>query len=188
MPTVRSASCIFTICCGPASPEMRLIKPALDHAGILPRVVVGIHRAERRRLLRCDRRRRRNLLRAGLNCRSTCGRLLLGLRRRLAVGDEFCIAGSARSRRHIGGHAAGPMRPMIGDKAAAARETKSKSEQSCRCNEPPKGHKAAGSLVRKGYIPTRRDGYHSWRDYGAEIVCALTIWCPEMPFCACLWR
>jgi hypothetical protein len=38
---------------------------------------------------------------------------------------------------------------MIGDKAAAAREIKSKSEQSCRCNEPPRGHKAAGSLVPK---------------------------------------
>jgi hypothetical protein len=41
------------------------------------------------------------------------------------------------------------MRPMIGDQAAAAREMKSKSEQSCRCNEPPRGHKAAGSLVRE---------------------------------------
>jgi hypothetical protein len=47
---------------------------------------------------------------------------------------------------------------MIGNKAAAAREIKSKSEQSCRCNEPPRGHKAAGSLVRKVYIPIRRDG------------------------------
>jgi hypothetical protein len=38
---------------------------------------------------------------------------------------------------------------MIGDKAPAARKIESKSEQGCRCNEPPWGHKAAGSLVRK---------------------------------------
>jgi hypothetical protein len=37
---------------------------------------------------------------------------------------------------------------MIGDKAAAAREIKPKSEQSCRCNEPFGGHKAAGCLLR----------------------------------------
>jgi hypothetical protein len=66
---------------------------------------------------------------------------LLGLGHSLAMGDELRIARGARPRRHIGGHAASPMRPMIGDKAATARELKPKSEQSCRCNKPPRGHR-----------------------------------------------
>ena len=100
----------------------------------------------------CSRRSR--LLRTGTidNVRLGWFRFgLLGLsllRFRLAMGNEVAIARSTRPRRHIGGHAAGPMRPMIGDKAAAAREIKPKSEQSCRCDKPPGGHKAAGCLAR----------------------------------------
>jgi hypothetical protein len=35
------------------------------------------------------------------------------------------------------------MRPVVGNKAATAREMKRKSEQSCRRNEPLEGHKAS---------------------------------------------
>lgn len=119
---------------------MRLIQAAVHDAGILQCVRGGTCGADR-----CRRRRSRgwrdgSLLRAALNRRG-CRRLLPGLWRRLAMGNKFCIARSARPRRHVGGQPASPMRPMIGDKAAAAREIKPKSEQSCRCNEPLEGHK-----------------------------------------------
>ena len=148
---------------------MRLIKAAPHHTGILQRTAVWSCVAGRRRLW-CRRDRcwhdgcwgdggwgdgywaarglRHAVWRRGL---------LLGVWRRLTVSDEFCIAGGAGPRRRIGRYSAGPMRPMIGDKAAAARKTKSNSEQSYRCNEPLGGHKAAGYLVRE-YISICRHG------------------------------
>ena len=129
---------------------MRLIKAALHHAGILQRIAVRSRVAGRhsRWRWRDGRWRTGVLLHAALRRRCRRG-LLLGIWHRLAVSDEFCIAGGARSRRRIRRHSAGPMRPMIGDKAAAACEIKCNSEQSCHCNEPLGGHKAAGYLVRE---------------------------------------
>ena len=130
--------------CGKPASTFRdhaLIKAAVHHAGILRNVAIRNRGADRRRRwCRRDRCRRCSpWLDGALN--GGGGRLLFDLWRSLAMGDEFAIARCARPRRHIGRHAAGPMRPMIGDKAAAARETKPKSEQSCRCNKPPRGHR-----------------------------------------------
>ena len=63
------------------------------------------------------RRRRRGLEHRldgdGRSVGAVCGRqyILIGL----PVGDELLIARSAGPRRHIARHAAGPMRPMVGD-------------------------------------------------------------------------
>ena len=79
----------------------------------------------------CSRRSR--LLRTGTIDNVLLGWLRFGLLGfGLAVGNEVGITRSTRPRRHIGGHAAGPMRPMIGDKTATACETKPKPEQNCR--------------------------------------------------------
>jgi hypothetical protein len=146
---------------------MRLIKAAVHHVGILRHVAIRNRGADWRSGW-CGRGRYRRgsalldnalldsvLLDATLNGRA---RFLLGLGRRLAMGDELRIAWAARPRRHIGGHAAGPMRPMIGDKAAAARQIKPKSEQSYRCNEPPRSHRGCQMSRSRIDIPMRRDG------------------------------
>jgi hypothetical protein len=141
-----------------------LVQAAVHNAGILQHVVGRRCSAGRwRRRYRRGRRWREGSLRsAALNRRCRRRRLLLGVRLGvrlgLAVCDEFLIAGGARPGRRIGGHAAGPMRPMIGDKAAAAREIKSKSEQSCRCNEPLGGHKGCRMSRARAYTPIRWDG------------------------------
>ncbi len=119
---------------------MRLIQAAVHNAGILRCISGGRGRADRCRRRRRSRGRHNGALLRGVLDRRGCRRLLLGVWRSLAVGNEFCIAGSARPWRHIGGQAAGPMRPVVGDKATAAGETKSNSEESCRCNAPLEGH------------------------------------------------
>lgn len=142
---------------------MRLVKAAVHHAGILRHVAIRSRGADRGRRWcrrgRCGhdgRRRCSAWLDSALNGRGG-GRLFFDLWRSLAMGDELAIARSARPRRHVGRHAAGPMRPMIGDKTAAARETKPKSEQSCRCNKPPRGHRGC-RISCEVKILTRRDG------------------------------
>ena len=139
---------------------MRLIEAAFHNAGILQLVGGGSCGGNRWRGRRgCGRRRREgSLLGAALNRRWCRRRFLLGVRIGLAVSDEFRIAGGARPRRRIGRQPARPMRPVIGDKAAAAREIKPKSEQSCHCNEPLRGHKACRMSRPGTYIPIRRDG------------------------------
>ncbi len=136
-----------------------LVQPAVHNTGILRCVGCGCCGANRcRRRRRCGRGwRNGGLLRAVLNC-CTCRRFLLGAWRSLTVGDEFCIAGRARPRRRIGGQATGPMRPVIRDKATAAREIEPKSEQSYRCNQPLGGHKACRMSRARVSIPIRRDG------------------------------
>ena len=133
---------------------MRLIEAAFHNAGIVQFVGGGSCGGDRWRR-RWRRGREGSLLRAALNRRRR--RLLLGVWLGLAVSDEFRIAGGTRPGRHIGWQPAGPMRPMIGDKAAAAREIKPKSEQSCRCNEPLRGHKACRMSRARVFIPIRRD-------------------------------
>ncbi len=136
-----------------------LVQAAVHNAGILRCVTCGCCGANRyRRRRHCGRGWRDSGLRRAVLNRCTCRRLLLGIWRGLTVGDEFCIAGSARPRRHIGGQPAGPMRPVVGDKATAAREIKPKSEQSYRCNEPLGGHKACRMSRARVSIPIRRDG------------------------------
>jgi hypothetical protein len=141
-----------------------LVQAAVHNAGILQHVVGRRCSAGRwRRRYRRGRRWREGSLRsAALNRCCRRRRLLLGVRLGvrpgLAVSDEFFIAGGARPRRHIGGQPAGPVRPMIGDKAAAAREIKSKSEQSCRCNEPLGGHEGCRMPGARVYTPIHRDG------------------------------
>jgi hypothetical protein len=56
---------------------------------------------------------------------------------------------------------------MIGDKAAAAREIKSKSEQSCRCNEPLGGHEGCRMPGARVYTP-RSSGW---------IAFVAVLWC-----------
>ena len=172
---------------------MRLVEAAVHDTGILSCRGIRNRGAHRRR--HCRRRGRwRNggLLRAALNGCCRRRRRLRGvrlrLRHRLAVSDEFCIAWGARPWRCVGRQPAGPMRPMIGDKTAAAREIKPKSEQSCCSNEPLGGHKGCRMSGARVYIPVCRDGQHSWRDYGAEIACALTISRQERRCGARFWR
>ena len=146
---------------------MRLIEAAVHDAGIVHSVVGGGRGADccARWCRRGGRGRNRSLLRATLSFRGR--RLLLGIWLGLAVGDEFRVAGGARPRRHIGRHAAGPMRPMIGDKAATAREIKPKSEQTCRSNEPLEGH--------KGCRMSRARNYYS--DPPGWIAFVAVLWC-----------
>ncbi len=127
--------------------QQTLVQAAVHDARILPRRAVRRRGAYRRR--RCcggrGRGRSRDLRRASLNrcCRSR--RFLLGVRfvrDGLAVRNELRVAWSARPRRRIDRQPAGPMRPMVGDKAPAAPEIERKSDQSCRSNEPLGGHKA----------------------------------------------
>jgi hypothetical protein len=139
-----------------------LIKAAIHHAGILRHVAIGNRGADRRRCCGRGGRWRRNGRRLGgsgrLDRALNRRRLLLGLGRGLAMSDELRIAGRARPGRHIGGHPAGPMRPMIGNKTAAAREMKPKYEQSRRCNKPPRSHRGCRISGARVKILTRRDG------------------------------
>jgi hypothetical protein len=139
---------------------MRSIKPAaFDNAGIF-RTVARWGRALRLRCRRggcgwrngcgwrgSHRRRSRRLLNAVLNgCLSSSRngllrssgicRVLVGL----AVGNEFRVARSARTRRGIGGQSAGPMRPKVSNIAATACQTQSKTEQDRRRDKPLVDH------------------------------------------------
>jgi hypothetical protein len=133
---------------------MSSIKPAaLENAGIF-KTGAGRRRALRLRgwRSRCGwhgRRCRRSkwFLNAGRNGRLNCShsRRLRGsgIRRvlvRLAVGDEFRIAWRAGARRGISWQSAGPMRPMIGEIAAAVCQTQSKTEHDRRREEPLVDH------------------------------------------------
>jgi hypothetical protein len=124
---------------------MRLIKAASHDVGIL--ACRGVRTCGARRHWGCGRYgcwRRRDLLAGSLSCCRVRCRLLFGVWSsvRLAMRDELCIAWSARPWRRVGRQPAGPMRPMVGDKAAATREIERESDQSCRSNEPLGGHKA----------------------------------------------
>jgi hypothetical protein len=75
----------------------------------------------------------------------------------LAVSDEFIIAGSARPRRNIRRHTAGPTRPIIGHipgETAARSEHRTEGEQDCYRDVPLDDHlcrwivERAGSLCR----------------------------------------
>jgi hypothetical protein len=108
---------------------MRLVQPAFQHTRILGRIFIcgrrrggrGLGRGHR---LRCGY----GVWRGRLGCcarlyRSAGGSLLKGdcgwgsgHGCSSAVRNEFVVARSTRPRRHIGRHAAGPMRPVIGNK------------------------------------------------------------------------
>ncbi len=172
---------------------MRLIQAAVDDTRILPCCGVRSRRAYRHRRFCRWRRGRpsRGLRGAALNRCCWRRRFLLGIRfvgNGLAVRDELRIARSARPRRRIGRQPARPMRPMVGDKAAAARKMKPKSEQSCRCNEPPGGHKVSRMPGAK-FVHSVPPG---WIAFVAGLWCqipsTLTASRPEMPFGARSWR
>jgi hypothetical protein len=115
---------------------MRLIKPAVHNAGILRMVVLRHYGAD------LPGRRHRRRLHSGSFPRAILRHCFRWRRFRLslAMRDELGIAGRTRPWRHTIGQAASPMRPMIGDKAAAACEIKPKPEHNCRFNEPLMGH------------------------------------------------
>jgi hypothetical protein len=122
---------------------MRLIKPAIHDTGILRMVVLRQYGADRPGRRHGRRLHTGRFLRAILHHRF-CWLLRTGrierLRLSLAMRDELGIAGRSRPWRHIIGQATSPMRPMIGDKAAAACEIKPKPEHNSRFNEPLMGH------------------------------------------------
>lgn len=63
--------------------------------------------------------------------------------RALAMGYEFVVAGSAGPRRNIRRHAAGPVRPIIGNTAgesAARSEHRTETEQDCHRDVPLDDH------------------------------------------------
>jgi hypothetical protein len=112
---------------------MRLVQTALHRWRINGRWAAG-RRGRHRRYLRGRSQRRHIGLVVGEGWRR---RVLVGLSMRY----EFVIAGSARPRRHIGGHAASPARPMIGNRAGAARpERQTETEHRCCRNEPLGDH------------------------------------------------
>jgi hypothetical protein len=145
---------------------MRLIKPAIYDVAIL-RMVVHRHygadkpgRLHRRRLL--GGRFPRAVLRHCFRWHR--------LRLSLAMRDELGIAGRTRPGRYTIGQAASPMRPTIGDKAAAVCEIKPDPEHNRRFKESLMGHIRCriSRLTQGPYLSPSPDGQHSWRDYGLQ--------------------
>ena len=141
---------------------MRLIKPAIYDAAIL-RMVVHRHygadmpgRLHRRRLL------------SGCFPRAILRHCFCWHRLSLAMRGELGIAGRTRPWRHTIGQPASPMRPMVGDKAAAACEIKPKPEHDCRFNEPLMGHIFCRISRLASFTPKPDSG---WTAFVASVCC-----------------